>query len=101
MAIKNLANEFQEVNIHVHSIVFTYKKLPTGEIASFVWMVHGYYMATRISWLLYGYQNIWTATSGERLTCAHKKGDRFDSIYLLLLFTLAFTLTLTAQIMDG
>ena len=47
------------------------------------------------------YQDIWTATSGERLKCAHKIGNHSDLIYLLLLFPLAFTLTLTVRIMDG
>ena len=64
-----------------------------------------YRSATRLEFcvdaMLHGgyheYQDIWTATSGERLKCACKIGNRSD-FYLL---TSAFTLSFTARIIDG
>ena len=67
--------ECQEVNTHVHSTRYTrVKRLllnATGEIASFCVdaMVRGGY---------HEYQDIWTDTSGERLKCARKIGNRSD-----------------------
>ena len=69
--IKILTNECQEVNTHIHSLtVRICNKSLTGEMVSFCVnaMVCGHHE----------YQNIWTATSGERLKCAREIGNHCD-----------------------
>ena len=65
-----LANECQEVNTHIHSLtVRTCNKSPTGSRnGEFCVDARGHNE----------YQNIWTATSEERLKCARKIENHFD-----------------------
>ena len=67
LAIKILANECQEVNAHVQLTVLTCKKCRLEKWRVFA-KVRGYHE----------YQDIWTATSGERLKCARKIRNHSD-----------------------